>query len=258
MGPWPHLWIFVFKAATLASELQVSLGPISHLWFLHAKQDFWIWIINLYGSQTSLMVLWMQNSVISSRNTSLHGSQISPFVFSKKNNVISTRINSLYGSQTTPVVLCMQNSVISTRFTSLHGSQTLPVVVCMQNIEINIRITSPYGSQPSSVVFAAKLQLNDKKYNSLWVPDLTYRFLYSKQRLLHQNCKSQWVPGFICSFCMQNKTFGSELLISIGRRPHLWFCECKRAWLAAEILVSMGPRLHLSFFRRKIMWLASE
>ena len=29
---------FVFKAATLAPELQVSMGPSPHLWFLHAKQ----------------------------------------------------------------------------------------------------------------------------------------------------------------------------------------------------------------------------
>ena len=39
MGPWPHLWFSVFKAATLAPELQVSMGPSPHLWFLHVKQD---------------------------------------------------------------------------------------------------------------------------------------------------------------------------------------------------------------------------
>ena len=42
MGPLPHLWFLVFKEATLAPELQVSMGPSPHLWFLHAKQDFWI------------------------------------------------------------------------------------------------------------------------------------------------------------------------------------------------------------------------
>ena len=31
---------FVFKAATLAPELQVSLGPSPHLWFLPTKHDF--------------------------------------------------------------------------------------------------------------------------------------------------------------------------------------------------------------------------
>ena len=40
MGPRPHLLFFVFKAASLAPELQVSIGPSPHLWFLHAKHDF--------------------------------------------------------------------------------------------------------------------------------------------------------------------------------------------------------------------------
>ena len=34
----PHLWTFAFKTSTLAQELQVSMGPSPHLWFLHAKQ----------------------------------------------------------------------------------------------------------------------------------------------------------------------------------------------------------------------------
>ena len=30
--------VFASKTVTFAPELQVSLGPITHLWFLHAKQ----------------------------------------------------------------------------------------------------------------------------------------------------------------------------------------------------------------------------
>ena len=41
MGPSPHLWFFVLKAAPLAPELHISMGPSPHLWFLLAKQDFW-------------------------------------------------------------------------------------------------------------------------------------------------------------------------------------------------------------------------
>ena len=41
MGPSPHLWFLVLKAATLAPELHISMGPSPHLWFLPAKQDFW-------------------------------------------------------------------------------------------------------------------------------------------------------------------------------------------------------------------------
>ena len=59
MGPRPHMWICVCKAACLSPDLQVSLGPrprlricackttslaqvwmnpSSHLWFSHTKQ----------------------------------------------------------------------------------------------------------------------------------------------------------------------------------------------------------------------------
>ena len=38
MCPSPHLWFFAFKTATLAQELQVSIGPSSHLYFMHSQQ----------------------------------------------------------------------------------------------------------------------------------------------------------------------------------------------------------------------------
>ena len=40
MGPRPHPWFFCIKTATLAPELQVSMGPSSHLWFLHEKKRY--------------------------------------------------------------------------------------------------------------------------------------------------------------------------------------------------------------------------
>ena len=38
MGPRPHLLFFAFKTASLAPELQVSMGPIPHLLYLHSQQ----------------------------------------------------------------------------------------------------------------------------------------------------------------------------------------------------------------------------
>ena len=38
MGPRPHLWFLEFKTATLEPELQVSMGLSPHLLFLHSKQ----------------------------------------------------------------------------------------------------------------------------------------------------------------------------------------------------------------------------
>ena len=69
-----------------------------------------------------------------------------------------------------------------TRINSLYGSQTSPVILCMQNKVISIRITSLYGSQPSFVIFACKTATLGTELQSLWVPDLTCRFVHEKQR----------------------------------------------------------------------------
>ena len=99
--------------------------------------------------------------------------------------------------------------------------------------------------------------------------------LHAKQRLLDQNYKSLRIPALTCCFCMQNIDFwiritslygsqpssvvfacktanlASELLVSMGPRPHLWFFAFKTATLATELQVSMGPRPHLRFLHAK-------
>ena len=184
------------------------MGPSHHLLFFGIHNSVIMTRINsLYGSQTSPVVVCMQNNEINIRITILYGSHPSSVVSACKttslapelqvsmgpsphllffggihNGVIMTGINSLYGSQTSPMALCMQNSVISTRNTSLHGSQTSPVVLCMQNNQNSIRNTSLYESQPSSV----------------FIP-----------------CKTT--------------TLGQELQVSMGPRHHLSFCAWKTA-----------------------------
>ena len=51
-GSKPHLCLCACKTACLASELLVSMGSSTHLWFLDAKQRLWNRITSLYGSQT--------------------------------------------------------------------------------------------------------------------------------------------------------------------------------------------------------------
>ena len=90
----------------------------------------------------------------------------------------------------------------------VYWSQPSSVVLCIQNSAFSIRINSLYGSQPSSVVLPCKtaplgteLQISTGPRPHLWF------FLHSKQRLQHQNCKSQCVQALICGFCMQNSGF---------------------------------------------------
>ena len=82
MGPRPHLFFLLFKTATLAPELQVSMCPSPHLWFVHAIQRL---LDPNYKSlcvpQPSSVVLCIQICDFSIRITSLYGSQPSFVAF---------------------------------------------------------------------------------------------------------------------------------------------------------------------------------
>ena len=53
-------------------------------------------------------------------------------------------------------------------------------------------------------------------------------------------------PSFVFFSC-KTATFGPELQVSTGPRPHLWFFAFKTATLAPELKVPMGPSPHLWF-----------
>ena len=84
MGSSPHLCFCPCKTATLACESLVSIGPSSHLWILYAKQRLVDQHTSLYGCQTSPVVLCIQTSVISTRNTSFYRFQSSSVVMYMK------------------------------------------------------------------------------------------------------------------------------------------------------------------------------
>ena len=146
MGPRPHLWFSACKTACLASELLVSMGASPHLSFLYAK-------LRLLDPNNKS--LWVPALICG---------------------------------------FCMQNSDFWSRITSLCGSQTSPVVLCVQNSVMRLRL---YRSQPLSVFFGCK-----------------------------------------------TASFGAELKVSMGPRPHLSFCACTTSCLASELPVSMGPCPH--------------
>ena len=105
IGPSPHVWFLDAKQRLLDRNNKSLRVPDKSCRFVHAIQrdyhqnylslwvptlicgfwmhnsDFWSRLTSLYGSQTWPVVLWIQNSVISIRNTSLHWSQPSCVVF---------------------------------------------------------------------------------------------------------------------------------------------------------------------------------
>ena len=53
------------------------------------------------------------------------------------------------------------------------------------------------------------------------------------------------------AFACKTASFGPELQVPIGPRPHLSFFAFKRTPLAPELQVSIGPSPHLWFFHAK-------
>ena len=147
------------NTAWLAPELLVSMGPNPYLWFLHAKQRLWTRITNLYGSQTSPVVLCMQYSVISTRITCLYGSQPLSMVF---------------GCTTATFGAELQVSMGPRHDLSVCGCKTAwlasEVLVSM-------------GPSPHVWFLDAKQRLLDQNNKSLRVPDKSCRFMHGKQQL---------------------------------------------------------------------------
>ena len=152
------------------------MGPSLQVWFLDAKQ-------RLMDQKNKS--LWVPALLCG---------------FCIQNSAFWTRITSLCRWIDPTCGFCMQNSAFWTRVTSLYGSQTWPVVLCMYNSGINIRNTSLYGAQPSSVVFACKTAWLASESLVSMGPSPHVWFLDAKQRLLDPNNKSLWVPDITCRF----------------------------------------------------------
>ena len=122
--------------------------------------------------------------------------------FCMQNSDFRTRTISLYWSQTSPMVFWIQNCDFSTRIASLYCSQPSSVVLCIHKSDIMTRINSLYGSQTSPVVLCIQ--------NSV-----------VRTRITSLSGSQPSSVGFAC----KTASFGSELQVSMGPRPHLSFCE---------------------------------
>ena len=152
-------------------------------------------INSLYGSQTSPVALWMQNSVISTRNLRLHVSQISS------------------------VVLCMQNNVISIRITSLYWSHSSFVTFVFKTATLGPELQVSMGPRPQLSFCACKTPWLAPKLlittATLWRELIVYMGL--RPHLSFYACKTTWLAP--------------ELLVSLDPCPHLWFLHSKQRLL---------------------------
>ena len=79
------------------------------------------------------------------------------------------------------------NSVLSTRLKRLYGFQPSPVVLCMQNSALGLELQVSVGPRPHQWFLPPKQRLLDQNNKSLWVPDMTCRYVHVQQRAYHQN-----------------------------------------------------------------------
>ena len=176
MGPRHDLSFCACKTEWLASELLVFMSHSPHVWFLDAKERLLdrinksLWVPDI----TCLLCMW--NSVISNWITSLSGSQPSSVVFACK--------RATFGPE-------LQVSMGPTPHLSFCAYKTW---------WLTPEILVPLCHSTYLCFFHAKQSILDQNYKSLWVPDVTCRFVCAKLRDLHQINKSLWVSDLTCCF----------------------------------------------------------
>ena len=97
----------------------------------------------------------------------------------------------------------------------------------------------------------AKQRLLDRNNKSLWVPDITCRFVHGKQRDYHLNHYSLCVPALICGFCLQNSAFWSRNSVSMGPSPDLQLLHAKQRVLDQNYKSLWVPDLTCPFVHAK-------
>ena len=147
MGPRHDLSFCAYKTAWLASELLVSMSPISHVWFLDAKYRL---------LDRNNKFLWVPDITCHC----VH-----------ENSVIRTRISSLYVSQTSSVVLSTHNCVLNTDY--IGSSRHLWFCAC-KTATLGLELQVSVGPRPNLWFLSEKQRLLDQNNKSLWVPDMTF------------------------------------------------------------------------------------
>ena len=102
----------------------------------------------------------------------------------------------------------MQNSVMSTWITCLYVSQLSSVVFACKTAHFGPELQVSMGPRPH---LSCKTSTFGPAYKSLWVPDITRRFVLAKQRDEHLKYLSLCVPALICGFCMQNSVLRAKI-----------------------------------------------
>ena len=231
------------------------------------NRDFRTWITCLYWTQTSPVVLCMQNSVLSIRFTSLYGSLPSSVDFAGNTATLGPKLH---------VSMCP-----SPHLWFLHAKQRIkdenykslwvPALICgfvlsKQRLQHQVsmgpcphlwfyesktatlwpELIVSMGPKPHLGICACKTEYLPPELLVSMCPRLLLWIHACKTETLGPELQVSKYPRHLLGICAcKTETLELELPVSIGPRPHLWFCACKTACLASDLLVSMGPCPHL-------------
>ena len=149
-----------------------STSPKCGKWSIFANQV-------IYGFQPSPVVLCMQTATLALELLVSKGPSPHLCVFYIQNSDFMTRLTSVCGSQTSSVVLSIHNSVLRARIKRQYGFQPSPVVLCMQTATLALETLVSIVPCPYLRFLHANQRLLDQNNKSLWVQDLTCRFVHA-------------------------------------------------------------------------------
>ena len=154
------------------------------------------------------------------------GASLQPWLLHAKQRILDQNYKSLW----IPAIICVctQNSDFSFRNTSLYGSMPSSVVLSIHNSDIMTRINSSHGSQTSPVVLCIQNSVINTRNTS--------------------DHGSQTSPVVLC---LQKMWLASELLVSMGPSPHLWFLHAKQRLLDQNYKALWVPAIICGFVYSK-------
>ena len=158
------------------------MGPSPHLWFLHAKQRLWTRITNLYGSQTLPVVLCMQYSVINTRKTCLYGSQPLSVVFACKRATFGAELQVFMGPRLHLWFWAQITACLTQEYKDYMCSSPRLWFCACKTATLALELLVSIGLRTHLCFLHAKERLLDQNNKSLWVPDITCRFVHAIQR----------------------------------------------------------------------------
>ena len=205
MGPSLLLWFLHAKQRLLDQHTSLYGYHTSPVVLCKQNSVISTRITSFNGFQPSSVVLCIQNSDLRTKIACFYGSQTSRVVLCMPYSVICIRITSLYGSQTSCVVFGCKTSTfrlacLAQEQKGSMGSSPHLWFCAFKTATLGPKLHVSMGPRPhvwfsvfKTACLATETLVSMGHSPHVW-------FMDAKQRLLNWNNKSLWVPDITCRF----------------------------------------------------------